>query len=129
MTVIAMSRTEIDRMSVLRDLAKVAEAPALMRLGRRGQGLQPAIPPPRPAEQPLLPFGFTHCSRRHHPGAFFDGGWSCQGHRRTRRRLLVAAYHSTGSAATIDTRRAETQSGLAAPERRGGDPTSFGGIT
>ena len=39
MTVIAMSRTEIDRMSVLRDLAasriKVAEAAALMSLGRR----------------------------------------------------------------------------------------------
>jgi hypothetical protein len=40
-----------------------------------GQGLQPArprgpgIPPPRPAEQPLLPFGFAHCSHRHHPGA------------------------------------------------------------
>jgi len=27
----------------------------------------------------------------------------------------VAAHHSTGSAATIDTRRAETQSGSAAP--------------
>lgn len=39
MTVIAMSRTEIDRMSVLRDLAanriKVADAAALMGLGRR----------------------------------------------------------------------------------------------
>ena len=39
MTVIAMSRTEIDRMSVLQDLAanriKVAEAATLMRLGRR----------------------------------------------------------------------------------------------
>jgi hypothetical protein len=39
MTVIAMSRTEIDRMSVLRDLAasriKVTEAAALMGLGRR----------------------------------------------------------------------------------------------
>jgi len=39
MTVIAMSRTEIDRMSVLHDLAdgriKVAEASALMKLGRR----------------------------------------------------------------------------------------------
>ena len=39
MTVIAMSRTEIDRMSVLQDLAasriKVAEAAALMSLGRR----------------------------------------------------------------------------------------------
>src|SRR5258705_395263 len=39
MTVIAMSRTEIDRMSVLRDLAasriKIAEAAALMSLGRR----------------------------------------------------------------------------------------------
>ena len=39
MTVIAMSRTEIDRMNVLRDLAasriKVAEAAALMSLGRR----------------------------------------------------------------------------------------------
>jgi hypothetical protein len=38
MTVIAMSRTEIDRMSVLQDLAasriKVAEAATLMRLGR-----------------------------------------------------------------------------------------------
>ena len=39
MTVIAMSRTEIDRMSVLQDLAtsriKIAEAAALMGLGRR----------------------------------------------------------------------------------------------
>ena len=39
MTVIAMSRTEIDRMSVLQDLTasriKVAEAATLMRLGRR----------------------------------------------------------------------------------------------
>src|SRR5258705_4760779 len=39
MTVITMSRTEIDRMSVLQDLAasriKVTEAWALMRLGRR----------------------------------------------------------------------------------------------
>jgi hypothetical protein len=39
MTVIAMSRTEIDRMSVLQDLAanriKVADAAALMGLGRR----------------------------------------------------------------------------------------------
>src|ERR1700745_977926 len=39
MTVIAMSRTEIDRMSVLQDLAasriKVAEAATLMSLGRR----------------------------------------------------------------------------------------------
>src|SRR5216684_8119615 len=39
MTVIAMSRTEIDRMSVLQDLAdrriRIAEASALMRLGRR----------------------------------------------------------------------------------------------
>jgi hypothetical protein len=39
MTVIAMSRTEIDRMSVLQDLAtnriKVAEAATLMGLGRR----------------------------------------------------------------------------------------------
>jgi hypothetical protein len=39
MTVIAMSRTEIDRMSVLQDLAagriKVAEATTLMGLGRR----------------------------------------------------------------------------------------------
>jgi hypothetical protein len=39
MTVIAMSRTEIDRMSVLHDLAasriKVTEAATLMRLGRR----------------------------------------------------------------------------------------------
>src|SRR5882672_4180846 len=39
MTVITMSRTEIDRMSVLRDLAasriRVTEAATLMRLGRR----------------------------------------------------------------------------------------------
>jgi transcriptional regulator with GAF, ATPase, and Fis domain len=39
MTVIAMSRTEIDRMSVLQDLAasriKVADAATLMGLGRR----------------------------------------------------------------------------------------------
>ena len=39
MTVIAMSRTEIDRMSVLQDLAtsriKIAEAATLMGLGRR----------------------------------------------------------------------------------------------
>src|SRR6202521_432590 len=39
MTVIAMSRTEIDRMSVLHDLAdgriRIAEASALMGLGRR----------------------------------------------------------------------------------------------
>ena len=39
MTVIAMSRAEIDRMSVLRDLAEdrigVSEAATLMRLGRR----------------------------------------------------------------------------------------------
>ena len=39
MTVIAMSRTEIDRMSVLQDLAesriRVAEAATLMGLGRR----------------------------------------------------------------------------------------------
>ncbi len=39
MTVIAMSRTEIDRMSVLQDLAasriKMTEAASLMRLGRR----------------------------------------------------------------------------------------------
>ena len=39
MTVIAMSRTEIDRMSVLHDLAdgriKVAEASALMKLWQR----------------------------------------------------------------------------------------------
>ena len=39
MTVIAMSRTEIDRMSVLQDLAadriKVADASTLMGLGRR----------------------------------------------------------------------------------------------
>src|SRR5258706_10905386 len=39
MTVIAMSRTEIDRMSVLHDLAdgriKIAEASTLMGLGRR----------------------------------------------------------------------------------------------
>jgi hypothetical protein len=39
MTVLAMSRTEIDRMSVLHDLAdgriRIAEASALMGLGRR----------------------------------------------------------------------------------------------
>ena len=39
MTVIAMSRTEIDRMSVLQDLAasriKMTEAASLMSLGRR----------------------------------------------------------------------------------------------
>ena len=39
MTVIAMSRTEIDRMSVLQDLAanriKVTEAATLMSIGRR----------------------------------------------------------------------------------------------
>jgi winged helix-turn helix protein len=39
MTVIAMSRAEIDRMNVLRDLAEdrigVSEAATLMRLGRR----------------------------------------------------------------------------------------------
>jgi len=39
MTVIAMSRTEIDRMSVLQDLAdrriRIAEASTLMGLGRR----------------------------------------------------------------------------------------------
>ena len=39
MTVIAMSRTEIDRMSVLHDLAdgriRIAEASTLMGLGRR----------------------------------------------------------------------------------------------
>ena len=39
MTVIAMSRTEIDRMNVLRDLAttriKITEAATLMGLGRR----------------------------------------------------------------------------------------------
>jgi hypothetical protein len=83
MTVITMSRTEIDRISVLQDLAasriKVAAA-ALMSLGRRQvfrlaktysqQGPEALVsPPPRPAEQPLLPCGFAHCSHRHHPGA------------------------------------------------------------
>ena len=73
MTVIAMSRTEIDRMSVLQDLAtsriKIAEAATLMGLGRRqgiptSQGLCPArpgsvgFPEARPPEQSRLPCGF-----------------------------------------------------------------------
>ena len=69
MTVITMSRTEIDRMSVLRDLAdgriRVAEAATLMGLGRRqvfrlAKAYRPAwprgvgIPAARQAEQPEL---------------------------------------------------------------------------
>ena len=84
MTVIAMNRTEIDRMSVLQDLAasriKVAEAATLMRLGRRQvfrlakaynlQGPKALVSRRRGRpSNPLLPFGFAHCSHRHHPGA------------------------------------------------------------
>ena len=72
MTVILMSRSEIDRMNVLLDLAeeriRVSEAVTLMGLGRRqvfrlGEGISAARPycsgvaPTREAEQPVLSDG------------------------------------------------------------------------
>jgi hypothetical protein len=52
-------------------------------------------------------------------------GGRVKGTARTRHPFLVAAYRSAGSAATIDARRAETQSGSAAPPGAGErDPTS-----
>ena len=90
MTVIAMSRTEIDRMSVLQDLAasriKITEAATLMGLGRRqvfrlAKALCPArpcsvgFPEARPAKQSRLPCGFTRCGHWHHPRAL-SGFWS-----------------------------------------------------
>ena len=72
MTVILMSRSEIDRMNVLRDLAeeriRVSEAVTLMGLGRRqvlrlAQGISATRPccsgvaPTREAEQPFLSGG------------------------------------------------------------------------
>ena len=82
MTVIAVNRTEIDRMSVLQDLAasriKVAEAATLMSLGRRqvsrlamayaqrGPGCLGLLEA-RPAKQSLLPCGFTLCGTKDDP--------------------------------------------------------------
>src|SRR5260370_8712710 len=75
MTVIAMSRTEIDRMSVLHDLAdgriRIAEASTLMGLGRRqvfpltkaygehGPTAGAGVTTAWQAEQPLLSDGFA----------------------------------------------------------------------
>src|SRR5437879_6316428 len=84
MTVIAMSRTEIDRMSVLQDLAAsritVADAATLMGLGRRQvfrlgkafarHGPEALVSRRRgPAEQPQLSERLARRSPWHHPGA------------------------------------------------------------
>ena len=84
MTVILMSRSEIDRMNVLLDLAeeriRVSEAATLMGLGRRqvfrlAQGISAARPccsgvaPTREAEQPFLSGGSADEGDRHHPRA------------------------------------------------------------
>ena len=81
MTVILMSRTEIDRMNVLRDLAeeriRISEAATLMGLSRRqvfrlAQGISAARPcgagvaPAREAKQPLLPGGAADRTGRDH---------------------------------------------------------------
>jgi hypothetical protein len=87
-----MSRTEIDRMSVLRDLAagriKVADASTLMGLGRRQVF--------RLAEQPLLSGNFAHRSDWYHQGAVFglrsDAGGGQAGR---------AAPHSPGAPADL----------------------------
>ena len=58
---------------------------------------------------------------------FFDGGWSCQvkGTGHTHSLNYFAAPRTAGSAATIETRRAGTQGGSAAPRGAGErDPTS-----
>src|SRR5262245_33839852 len=58
-------------------------------------------------------------------GPFFDGGWSCQGHGPHTQPLFWPFWRATGSAATIDSRRPETQAGSAAPPGAGErDPTS-----
>src|SRR6266446_3060343 len=83
MAVITMSRTEIDRMSVLQDLAanriKVTEAATLMSLGRRqvfrlAKAYAQRGPEARPAEQSRLLRGFTRCGHWHHQGAL-PGFW------------------------------------------------------
>jgi hypothetical protein len=82
MTVILMSRSEIDRMNVLRDLAeeriRVSEAATLMGLGRRqvlrlAEGISATRPccsgvaPTREAKQPFLSGGSAGGSDRYHP--------------------------------------------------------------
>ena len=82
MTVILMSRSEIDRMNVLRDLAeeriRVSEAVTLIGLGRRqvfrlAQGISATRPycsgvaPPREAKQPFLSGGSADWSDWDHP--------------------------------------------------------------
>ena len=95
MTVIAMSRTEIDRMSVLQDLAasriKIAEAATLMGLGRRqvfrlakayaqrGPEALVSRKRGRPSNR-CLPCGFARCGHWHHPGAL-PGLWPDAGGR------------------------------------------------
>src|SRR5262245_59737884 len=83
MTVILMSRSEIDRMNVLRDLAedriRVSEAAALMGLGRRQvfrlgnvfrqHGPTALVAPPREAKQPVLSDGTADGGDWHHPRA------------------------------------------------------------
>src|SRR5713226_9218526 len=96
MTVITMSRTEIDRMSVLQDLAdgriRIAEASTLMGLGRRqvfrlakayGKTAGAGVTTAWQAEQPLLSDGFACRSDWHHQGALFRlwpnaGGEACR---------------------------------------------------
>src|SRR6266849_7806992 len=87
MTVITMSRTEIDRMSVLQDLAdgriRIAEASTLMGLGRRqvfqlakayGKTAGAGVTTAWQAEQPLLSDGFACRSDWHQQGAL-PGLW------------------------------------------------------
>ncbi len=51
-------------------------------------------------------------------GPFFDGGWSCQGHGPHAPALFWPLWRAMRCAATIEPRRAETQSGSAAPTAR-----------
>src|SRR5258705_9220671 len=75
MTVIAMSRTEIDRMSVLQDLAanriKVTEAATLMSLGRR-QVFRLAKAYAQPAPDALVSRRRARPSNRAYPGDLRD---------------------------------------------------------
>ena len=80
MTVIAMSRTEIDRMSVLQDLAanriKVTEAATLMSLGRR-QVFRLAKAYARRGPEALVSRRRGRPSNRAYPGdrSFLIFGW------------------------------------------------------
>src|SRR5258708_33214767 len=75
MTVIAMSRTEIDRMSVLEDLApnriKVTEATTLKSLGRR-QVFRLAKAYARRGPEPLVSRRRGRPGSRAHPGDLRD---------------------------------------------------------